>query len=154
MNHDFSCCLLDGMQRGEKIKVCPKHRYHKMACSMVYSNSLLTNVYKTWFILSFHFHRRLCFFGVGGVTSADASWHGVCPLSSKTLNGTFPSFNRSDMTLHSTHGQNCTLQKWRGASCKIFGFSSINRRDYFHRLVTEITISCFSPMTNSTFNTC
>ena len=50
MNHDFSCCSLDGVQKGVKIKVCPKYRYHKMACSMVYSKSLLTNVYKTWFI--------------------------------------------------------------------------------------------------------
>ena len=50
MNHDFSCCSLDGVQKGVKIKVCPKYRYHKMACSMVYSKSLLMNVYKTWFI--------------------------------------------------------------------------------------------------------
>ena len=50
MNHDFSCCSLDGVQKGVRIKVCPKHRYHKMACSMVCSKSLLTNVYKTWFI--------------------------------------------------------------------------------------------------------
>ena len=50
MNQDFSCCLLDGMQKGVKIKVCPKHRYHKMACSMVSRKSLLTNVFKTWFI--------------------------------------------------------------------------------------------------------
>ena len=50
MNHDFSCCSLDGMHKGVKRKVCPKSRYHKMACSMVYSKSLLMNVYKTWFI--------------------------------------------------------------------------------------------------------
>ena len=50
MNHDFSCCSLDGVQKGVKIKVCPKYRYQKMACSMVYSKSLLTNVYKTRFI--------------------------------------------------------------------------------------------------------
>ena len=35
MNHDFSCCSLDGMQEGVKRNVCPKSRYHKMACSIV-----------------------------------------------------------------------------------------------------------------------
>ena len=52
MNHDFSCCSLDGMQKGVRMKVCPKYRHHKMALSMVYTKSLLMNVYKTWFIKS------------------------------------------------------------------------------------------------------
>ena len=51
MNHDFKCCLLDGVQKGEVIKVCPECSYHKMACSMVYSKSLLRNVHKTWSIV-------------------------------------------------------------------------------------------------------
>ena len=50
MTHDFSCCSLNGVQKGVKIKVCPKYKYHKMACNMVYSKNLLKNVYKTWFI--------------------------------------------------------------------------------------------------------
>ena len=50
MNHDFSRCLLDGVQKGVKIKICLKHRYHKIECSMVYSKGLLTNVYKRWFM--------------------------------------------------------------------------------------------------------
>ena len=53
MNHDFSCCSLDGLQKGVNMKVCVRHRYHKMACSMVYSKSLLMNVYKTWFIVTY-----------------------------------------------------------------------------------------------------
>ena len=48
MRNDFSVCLLDGVQKGARRKVCPKHRYHKMACSMVYSKSLLMNVVKTF----------------------------------------------------------------------------------------------------------
>ena len=34
MNHDFSCCLLDGVQNGVMRKVCPECKFHKMACSM------------------------------------------------------------------------------------------------------------------------
>ena len=52
MNNDFSCCSLDGVQKGVERKVCPKSRYHKTACSMVYSKSLLTKVYSTLFIRS------------------------------------------------------------------------------------------------------
>ena len=48
MRTDFSCCSLDGMQKGARTKVYPKHRYHKMACSMVYSKNLLMNVVKTF----------------------------------------------------------------------------------------------------------
>ena len=48
MRNGFSCCMLDGVQKGARRKVCPKHRYHKMACSMVYSKSLLMNVVKTF----------------------------------------------------------------------------------------------------------
>ena len=36
------------MQKGARTKVYLKHRYHKMACSMVYSKSLLMNVVKTF----------------------------------------------------------------------------------------------------------
>ena len=54
MRTDFSCCSLDGVQKGAKTKVCPKHRYHKMACRMVCSKSLLTNVVKTFPIWSQH----------------------------------------------------------------------------------------------------
>ena len=50
MKHDFSCCSLDSLQKEVKIKVCLKYRHHNKACSMVYSKSLLTNVYKTCFI--------------------------------------------------------------------------------------------------------
>ena len=46
MNQDFSCCSPDGVQKGVKVKVCPECRYHKMACSMVYTKSLLNYVYK------------------------------------------------------------------------------------------------------------
>ena len=48
MRNGFSCCLLDGVQKGARRKVYPKHRYHKMACSTVYSKSLLMNVVKTF----------------------------------------------------------------------------------------------------------
>ena len=48
MRSDFSCCSLDGVQKGARTKVYPKHRYHKMACSMVFSKSLLMNVVKTF----------------------------------------------------------------------------------------------------------
>ena len=48
MRTDFSCCSLDGVREGAKTKVYPKHRYHKMACSMVYSKSLFMNVVKTF----------------------------------------------------------------------------------------------------------
>ena len=41
INHDFSSYLLDGVQKSVRIKVCPKHIYHKMACNMVYSKGLL-----------------------------------------------------------------------------------------------------------------
>ena len=53
MNHDFSCCSLDDVQKCEKIKICPKHRYHKMACSMVYSDTFHMNVDKTCFIAEY-----------------------------------------------------------------------------------------------------
>ena len=46
MRTDFSCCSLDGMQKDARTKVYPKHRDHKMACSMVYSKSLFMNVVK------------------------------------------------------------------------------------------------------------
>ena len=48
MDHNFSCCLLDRVQKGVKRKVYPECWYHKMACSMVYSKSLLMNVVKTF----------------------------------------------------------------------------------------------------------
>ena len=48
MRNGFSCCSLDGVQKGARRKVCPKHRYHKMECSMENSKSLLTNVVKTF----------------------------------------------------------------------------------------------------------
>ena len=54
MSHDLGCSLIDGVQTGVKRKVCPKSIYHKMACRTVYSKSLHTNVYKTWFIVAKH----------------------------------------------------------------------------------------------------
>ena len=51
--NNISCCSLDGVQKGARGKVCPKHRYHKMACSMVYSKSLVTNVVKTFSITTY-----------------------------------------------------------------------------------------------------
>ena len=60
MRNGLSCCLLDGVQKGGGRKVCPKHRYRKMACSMVHSKSFLTNVVKTFPIRS---HPRTSYLG-------------------------------------------------------------------------------------------
>ena len=46
MKDDFNCRLLDGVKKGVKRKVCPNLKICKMACSIVYSKSLLRNVYK------------------------------------------------------------------------------------------------------------
>ena len=48
MRNDFSYCLLNGVQNCAGRKVCPKHRYHKMVCSMLFSKSLLAIVVKTF----------------------------------------------------------------------------------------------------------
>ena len=58
MRNGFSCCMLDGVQKGARRKVCPKHRYHKMACSMVYMKNLHRNVVKTFPIEVAHTPKR------------------------------------------------------------------------------------------------
>ena len=94
MRTDFSCCSLDGVQKGARTKVYLKHRYHKMACSMVYSKSLLMNVVKTFLIWLLTFESatigtlKSANQGAGtSINQSDAgsagSWH---PQISKSLN--------------------------------------------------------------------